>query len=676
LVEFLGEDGRYRLIRRVAADSLGEIWQGVETSLGAPTTIRIVEPSLCDHTDRLNSFRRQLGALYPRLAHPNVAWVFYYNFGEDGPVEFIVMEELLGQTLSQRLGQGPALKAREGFRIAAAVAQGLQAVHDLGFAHGAVTADSIMLLDDGSVKIMDFGLAELLPSHREGAPRPAEDVLALGSLLRVMSGARSAASPGELRPGPGVDVEVVRLWQASLAPDPASRPSAEELARALSLAAEQAGASGVAEATDQQIVEIDRSAPAPIPEVWPDAPSQPERTAAQPEPTAAEPEPTAAEPEPTAAEPEPTAAEPEPARTGLLRGAALEEEQLPRPARTRQRLAKEARALRQAGREARRKAKAARGAAEASRKEAARRAEQLARSEGEVRRLEAESRETVKLVRNAAAGHRRARKALERAEAERDERAGTLARAEEVARQEDERRREVVRQAEEAARRAESARAEAAAAQRRKEEAETAVRFAQESARAEEIRKGEVATSLAAAIKQREQARTAVQEAHAEQTRLAEAAGEAERAAAEREAGVDSVRRSSIQPTSSRRPLPQGRVVLGLVGLLVAAALLVFLLTRSDAQPVTNPGPATAPGSAAAPSVLVMPDLRGLTEEEALRRLEESGLVLGRRVEVQGEPGSVVATEPGLGQQVDAGTEVTLFIGEGPPAGEESLASF
>jgi beta-lactam-binding protein with PASTA domain len=71
-----------------------------------------------------------------------------------------------------------------------------------------------------------------------------------------------------------------------------------------------------------------------------------------------------------------------------------------------------------------------------------------------------------------------------------------------------------------------------------------------------------------------------------------------------------------------------------------------------------------------------MPDLRGLTPREALLRLGELDLALGRRVKAQGEPGVIVATDPGLGQLVRPGTEVTVFIGAGPTADERALTSF
>jgi hypothetical protein len=110
--------------------------------------------------------------------------------------------------------------------------------------------------------------------------------------------------------------------------------------------------------------------------------------------------------------------------------------------------------------------------------------------------------------------------------------------------------------------------------------------------------------------------------------------------------------------------------------LFVATALLVFLLARPEAEPATENGPAGSANGTVSPQSVVMPDLRGLHYDEALLRLEELDLALGRRVRAQGEPAVVVATDPGLGQLVPPGTEVTIFVGADAASGETALATY
>ena len=86
LADFVGQGDRFRLIRLVGEDPLGQVWHGEDTLVRATVTIRLVSQSLTQDPDRVDAFRRQLKALYPRLAHPNIAWVYYYNSGEDGPL--------------------------------------------------------------------------------------------------------------------------------------------------------------------------------------------------------------------------------------------------------------------------------------------------------------------------------------------------------------------------------------------------------------------------------------------------------------------------------------------------------------------------------------------------------------------------------------------------------------
>jgi hypothetical protein len=244
----VGGRGRFRLIRLIGEDWLGQVWHGEDRLVGAEVTIRLVSRSLTQDRARVHAFRQQLNRVRQQLDHPNIAWVYHYNEGEDGPIEFVLMAEPGGQTLAHRLNREPGLQPREGLTIGAAIAEGLQAAHDRGFVHGALTPESVILSDDGDVKILDFGAAALRldPDADPDTEGPARDVWALGKILPELvwsrsstGGAVSASVPGE-----GVGGELARLWQASLDPDPARRPSAESLAFALRDAATKAGVAG------------------------------------------------------------------------------------------------------------------------------------------------------------------------------------------------------------------------------------------------------------------------------------------------------------------------------------------------------------------------------------------------------------------------------------------------
>jgi hypothetical protein len=592
----VGEDGRYRLIRLIGEDGLGQLWDGEDTPLQAPVTIRVVRESLTQDQARVDALHQQLNALYPRLAHPNIASIYYYNNGQDGPVEFVVMEELGGQTLAHRLERGAELRSREGFAIGAEIAEGLQAAHDLGFAHAALTSHSVMLNDDRSVKILDFGLAalRLTAKERPGFEGPADDVLALGVLLREMSGSRSGGRlAGDPASGKTIGAELARLWRASLDPDPAARPTAETFAWALREVAE----------------------PRPVRDV---------RSV-------------------------------EGADTALRLDQAerLDEEEEEEEDRQAEevRQAEERRALLEAQ------------ATEARRAEEAQRKAEEQRALLEAQATEARDRAEIARREEKVASAEEARKAQEVAVAEQAKLSQEAARAQELARQEEKVRTELVRRAENAARQAETARAAAAATRARTTKADEEARKKDEQAKEASGREEGAPGDDASSTPRR-------------------SLGDALRSVARSRARPGSDAPPSALPKRAERSrsavglLPRDRRWLWLAVPVMVTAFLVILFARPDTQRAGNQTPPTAPQNETDSAGIVVPDLRGLSYAEALSRLQEEGLLLARRVEAQGDPGIVVATDPSLGHLVSTGTRVTIFVGAAKtPSDEEAMAS-
>jgi hypothetical protein len=732
------------LIRLISEDGLGQLWHGEDTPLQVPVTIRIVRESLTRDRARVDALHRHLIALYPRLAHPSIA--YHYNHGQDGRVEFVVMEALRGQTLAHRLERGPEFRPREGFGIAAEIAEGLQAAHDLGFAHAALTSHSVMLNDDLSVKIMDFGLSALRPNaeERPGSEGPAEDVLALGALLREMSESRWGGRPaGDPASAKTIGAELVRVWRASMDPDPAARPTAEAFAWALREVAEphperhvrsverahtslrlddaerrpeevrqaevrQAGEVRQAEvrqaeerqAEERQAEEVRRA----------EEVRQAEERQAEEVRQAEERQAEVRRAEVRRAEVRRAEVRRAEVRRADERRAFLEAEAAEaRRAVEVQRKAEETRKgekrralLETQATEARDRAEVARGEEKAASAEVTRRAKEVAQAKEALGREESRSTEAGKRSQDAKARSQKAMKAQEVAEAEHARLSQEVAKAEDLARQEENLRTETVRRAENAARQAETARASAAATRARKTKADEEARSAGEAAQAEEARSAEARQRLAAAARQLNAARMESEAARAEHARRVDLARRADETARKKDQqakeasgraeGVpgndasNTPRRSlgdaspsvalfGARPGSDAPPkraerswsavglLPRGRRWLWLAGLVLVTAFLVFLLARPDAERAGNPTPPTAPQSETGSPGIVMPDLRGLSYAEALSRLQDEGLGLARRVEAQGDPGIVVATDPSLGHLVPTETRVTIFVG-------------
>jgi len=253
----LGPGGRYRLVRRIATGGMGEVWQADDTVLGRRVALKVLVEELAADDRATRRFVREARAT-ARLTHPNVARV--YDFGRDGGAPFLVMELLEGETLAARLASGP-LPPAEAARVAAAVADALEAAHQRGIVHRDVKPSNIMLTPGGEVKVLDFGIAAaadethsttgsglyatvayVSPERVTGEPAtPASDVYSLGAVLYELLCGRppfSGSSPALVarshlhdlpvpvrQLAPWVPARLAEACEAALAKDPARRPS-------------------------------------------------------------------------------------------------------------------------------------------------------------------------------------------------------------------------------------------------------------------------------------------------------------------------------------------------------------------------------------------------------------------------------------------------------------------
>jgi len=273
----LGRDNRFQAVGRIDAGGMGEVWEADDTLLGRRVAIKVLAEELAGDPVAVRRFRREARAT-ALLDHPNVVRVFDFV---DGQAPFLVLELLEGQTLAERL-RGGALPPLEAVRIAAAVADGLDAAHRVGIIHRDIKPGNIMLTAGGGVKVMDFGIAAAREAHSTtgqqllataayapperiagGRASPAGDLYSLGVVLYEMLTGRppfmADTAEGLLRahlkaePRPvrelvfWVPPEIAAACEAALAKDPAARPApAGALAARLRAAAQAAQASAAA----------------------------------------------------------------------------------------------------------------------------------------------------------------------------------------------------------------------------------------------------------------------------------------------------------------------------------------------------------------------------------------------------------------------------------------------
>ncbi|MEV4137356.1 serine/threonine-protein kinase [Dactylosporangium sp. NPDC049742] len=251
--------GRYHLEELLGSGGMSVVWRARDEVLHRAVAVKVLHLNDDRQDGRIRAEARAAAA----LSHPNLAQV--HDFGEDG-FPFLVMELVEGRTLQQHIDDGPMPPA-EVFRVCAGVAAGLAAAHEAGLVHQDVKPANIMVTPAGA-KLVDFGLATpagsrlpddvlgtpayLAPERLTGQVAPPSDVYALGVLLyRLLSGelpwtAETTTQlirdhvftpPLPLPPLPGVPDAVARLCMASLAKDPAGRPSASAAAGVLAAAA-------------------------------------------------------------------------------------------------------------------------------------------------------------------------------------------------------------------------------------------------------------------------------------------------------------------------------------------------------------------------------------------------------------------------------------------------------
>jgi serine/threonine protein kinase/tetratricopeptide (TPR) repeat protein len=154
----LGETvSHYRILEKLGQGGMGEVYLAEDTRLGREVALKFLAPELARDRDALARFRTEAKAA-AELSHPNIATI--YDIGETPERPYLVLEYLRGQSLRARIKKGP-LPIEEALRVGGALAEGLAAAHSHGIVHRDVKSANIMLGDDGSVKILDFGLARL-----------------------------------------------------------------------------------------------------------------------------------------------------------------------------------------------------------------------------------------------------------------------------------------------------------------------------------------------------------------------------------------------------------------------------------------------------------------------------------------------------------------------------------
>ena len=154
--------GRYLVKGRIGKGGMGMVYRGLDEKLKREVAVKtlVAEGSLDPDSRKRFEVEAQAAA---QLSHPNIVTI--HDVGEDRGILYIVMEVLPGADLESLLRSGEALPLAEKLDIVAQVCRGLAFAHERGVVHRDIKPSNVRLLDDGTAKIMDFGIAKLGPDH-------------------------------------------------------------------------------------------------------------------------------------------------------------------------------------------------------------------------------------------------------------------------------------------------------------------------------------------------------------------------------------------------------------------------------------------------------------------------------------------------------------------------------
>ena len=274
--------GPYEIIGRLGSGGMGVVYRARDPRLGRDVAVKVLPDAVATDEERLRRFEREARAA-GALNHPNVVAV--HDVGNADGTPFVVTELLEGETLRDRLRSG-ALPPRKALELGVQIAHGLAAAHERGIVHRDLKPENLFLIDDGRLKILDFGLAKLRlhdaesgsaaqthtretnpgaivgtlgylsPEQARGQESDARsDIFALGSVLyemlagqRAFSGPSAADTlsailredPPPLEPGTRLPAGLERIVRRCLEKNPAERfASARDLGFALEASSAQ-----------------------------------------------------------------------------------------------------------------------------------------------------------------------------------------------------------------------------------------------------------------------------------------------------------------------------------------------------------------------------------------------------------------------------------------------------
>ena len=183
--------GHYNVTALIGEGGLGQVYRATDTQLGRAVALKILPDAFAADPDRLARFQREAQVL-ASLNHPNIAQIHGIEKSDD--TQALVLELVEGPTLADRIAKGP-IPLDEALPIAKQITEALEAAHEAGVIHRDLKPANIKVREDGTVKVLDFGLAKALDTTPEGDPSQSPTLTAAATQIGVILGTAAYMSP-------------------------------------------------------------------------------------------------------------------------------------------------------------------------------------------------------------------------------------------------------------------------------------------------------------------------------------------------------------------------------------------------------------------------------------------------------------------------------------------------
>ena len=190
--------GPYAVTAKIGEGGMGEVYQARDTTLDRDVALKVLPEAFTSDPDRLARFEREAKVL-ASLNHPNIGSI--YGLEEAEGVRALVLELIEGPTLADRIKQGP-IPIDEALPIAKQIAEALEAAHEAGVIHRDLKPANVKVKPDGTVKVLDFGLAKAFQAEPGSDPSESPTMTAAATRAGVIMGTAAYMSPEQAKGKP------------------------------------------------------------------------------------------------------------------------------------------------------------------------------------------------------------------------------------------------------------------------------------------------------------------------------------------------------------------------------------------------------------------------------------------------------------------------------------------